>query len=123
MFQNLFRSALLNAKESLLDLVTSFGAVQLADYAENSDAYYLVEQKGRQTLVRISEEFLMSQDLADTVDPKKFVIADNIFAKAVYQMIRTAENISQKSRTACAVHSAQYSTAVFSVRYGFLMWM
>ena len=87
MFQNLFRSALLNAKESLLDLVTSFGAVQLADYAENSDAYYLVEQKGRQTLVRISEEFLMSQDLADTVDPKKFMIADNVFAKAVNQLI------------------------------------
>ena len=58
-----------------------------ADYAENSDAYYLVEKKGRQTLVRISEEFLMSQDLADTVDPKKFMIADNVFAKAVNQLI------------------------------------
>lgn len=83
----LIRRKKLNGKEFLLDLITSFGAVQLADYAVNSDVYYLVERKGRQLLVRVSEEFIITNELAEHVDPKHFEIGNNIFAKAAYQLI------------------------------------
>lgn len=83
----LIRSRKLSNKEFLLDLVTSWGASQLADYANNMDGYYLVEKDNRQLLVRVSEDFISSSELADRVDPKKFVIGNNVFKKATYQLI------------------------------------
>ncbi len=83
----LIRSRKLSNKEFLLDLVTSWGVSQLADYANNMDGYYLVEKDNRQLLVRVSEDFISSSELADRVDPKKFVIGNNVFMKATYQLI------------------------------------
>ncbi len=83
----LIRSKKLSGREYLLDLITSWGASQLADYASNTDGYYLVEKNGRQILVRISKDFITSSELVSRVDPKKFIIGNNIFKKAPYQLI------------------------------------
>lgn len=83
----LIRRKKLNGKEFLLDLFTAFGASQLVDYTNNTDAYYLVEKGDRQYLVRVSEEFISTVELAAKADPKKFTIGNNIFQKAAYQLI------------------------------------
>ena len=83
----LIRSRKLSNKEFLLDLVTSWGVSQLADYANNMDGYYLVEKGSKQFLVRVSKDFISSSELANRVDPKKFVIGNNVFKKAAYQLI------------------------------------
>ena len=83
----LIRRKKLNKREFLVDLFTSWGASQLVDYAGNTDGYYLVEKDGRQILVRVSEDFISTSELAIRVDPKKFVIGNNIFKKATYQII------------------------------------
>ncbi|MBQ4252860.1 MAG: helix-turn-helix transcriptional regulator, partial [Erysipelotrichaceae bacterium] len=51
----LIRRKKLNRGEFLLDLLTSWGASQLADYANNPEAYYLVDRGGRQYLVRVGD--------------------------------------------------------------------
>ncbi len=83
----LIRRKKLNQGEFLVDLLTVFGTSQLVDYAGNTDGYYLVEKNGKQILVRVSDEFIASSELAARVDPKKFVIGRNIFTKAAYQLI------------------------------------
>jgi transcriptional regulator with XRE-family HTH domain len=83
----LIRRKKLNAGEFMLDLVTSWGVSQLADYAHNTDGYYLVEKAGRQLLVRVSDDFITTSELAGRVDPRKFVIGNNIFRKTTYRLI------------------------------------
>ncbi|MBR6957545.1 MAG: helix-turn-helix transcriptional regulator [Erysipelotrichaceae bacterium] len=83
----LIRRKKLNAGEFMLDLVTSWGVSQLADYASNTDGYYLVEKAGRQLLVRVSDDFITTSELAGRVDPGKFVIGNNIFRKTTYRLI------------------------------------
>lgn len=83
----LIRSKKLSTKEVLLDLVTSWGVSQLADYASNTDGYYLVEKDNRQLLVRVSQDFITTSELTARVDSKKFIIGNNVFKKAPYQLI------------------------------------
>ena len=83
----LIRKKKLNRWEMLLDFFTSWGVSQLADYAVDHDGYYLVERDGRQLLVRVSDEFLTTGELAANVDPRKFIIGNNIFRKAAYRLI------------------------------------
>ena len=83
----LIRRKKLNGWEFMLDLVTSWGVSQLADYAVNRDAYYLVEKDNRQFLVRISDEFITTGEIASRIDPKRFSIGNNIFRKAAYRLI------------------------------------
>lgn len=78
-------------KQSLLEKTADFivqpGIVQIADYMNNSDGYFLVETKGRQILVRVGKDFITSSELANRVDPKKFVIGNNVFRRTTYQLI------------------------------------
>ena len=83
----LIRRKKLNAGEFMLDLVTSWGVSQLADYATNTDGYYLVEKADRQLLVRVSDDFITTSELAGRVDPGKFVVGNNIFRKTTYRLI------------------------------------
>ena len=83
----LIRSKKLSTAEFLLDLVTFWGTSQLADYASNTDGYYLVVKDGRQLLVRVSKDFITTSELTAKVDPKKFIIGNNVFKKAVYTLI------------------------------------
>ncbi len=83
----LIRRKKLNKWEHLIDLLTSFGASRLVDYAGNTDGYYLVEKGGKQLLVRVSRDFISTSELAVKVDPRRFVIGSNIFSKATYRLI------------------------------------
>ena len=83
----LIRRKKLNGWEWVLDLLTCWGAVQLVDYANDHDAYFLVERGGRQFLVRVSDEFMTTAELASKVDPKGFVIGRNKFRKSTYRLI------------------------------------
>ena len=77
----------MSKKEALLDFIVQPGVVQTLDYMNNSDGYYLVEQGGRQYLVRVSKDFITTTELAQHVDTKKFTIDNNVFKRAVYQLI------------------------------------
>ena len=78
-------------KQSLLEKAVDFfvqpGIVQIADYMNDSDGYYLVEKDGKQLLVRVGHDFITSSELANKVNPAKFVIGNNIFRKSTYQLI------------------------------------
>lgn len=82
----LIRKKKLNRKEFMLDLVTFWGVSQLADYAQNTDGYYLVETREKQLLVRVSKDFIITSELAHKADSKKFIIGNNIFIKATYRL-------------------------------------
>ena len=83
----LIRRKKLNGWEWVIDLITHWGAVQLVDYANDPDAYFLVEKGDRQLLVRVSEEFITTAELASKVDPKGFSIGRNKFRKSTYRLI------------------------------------
>lgn len=78
-------------KQSLLEKTVDFfvqpGIVQIADYMNNSDGYYLVDKGGKQLLIRVGQDFISSSELASRVDPKRFVIGNNVFSKSTYQLI------------------------------------
>ena len=82
----LIRQKKMSKKEALLDFIIQPGVVQTLDYMNNSDGYYLVEQGGRQYLVRVSKDFITTTELAQHVDAKKFTIDNNVFKRAVYQL-------------------------------------
>ncbi len=73
--------------EKTVDFIVRPGIIQLADYMNDSDGYFLVETKGKQILVRVGKDFITSSELANKVDPKKFILGNNVFYKATYQLI------------------------------------
>lgn len=56
----------------------TFGA---ADGLENMDAYYLVEQKQRQLLARVSDDAVTSQELAPPVTRRRFAVGHDRFVR------------------------------------------
>lgn len=82
----LIRKKKMNKKEAILDFLVQPGVVQMGDYINNSDGYYLVEESGKQLLVRISSDFMFISQLTNKVDPKKFEIDNNVFKKATYRL-------------------------------------
>lgn len=73
--------------EWLADLFVGPGIIQGADYLDDMSAYYLVESKGKQLLVNVSEDFITSRELANKVDPRKFDFGYYTFRKATYRLI------------------------------------
>ncbi len=76
-----------NKTEFLVDFLVQPGIIQLTDYINDMSAYYLVEKDRKQLLVRVSDDFITSCELADKVDPRKFYYGKYVFRKAVYQLI------------------------------------
>lgn len=76
-----------NKTEFLVDFLVQPGIIQLTDYINDMSGYYLVEKDRKQLLVRVSNDFITSCELADKVDPKKFYYGKYVFRKAVYQLI------------------------------------
>ena len=83
----LIRTRKKSTKEALLDFIVQPGVVQLVDYMNDSDGYYLVEKGSKQFLVRVSHDFITTSELAVKVDPKRFVIGNNVFKKTIYKLI------------------------------------
>lgn len=59
-----------NKTEFLVDFLVQPGIIQLTDYINDMSGYYLVEKDRKQLLVRVSNDFITSCELADKVDPK-----------------------------------------------------
>ena len=51
------------ALEKAVDFIVRPGIVQIADYMNDSDGYFLVEIKGKQLLVRVGKDFITSSEL------------------------------------------------------------
>ena len=83
----LIRKKKMNKAEWLVDFIAGPGIIQGADYLNDGSAYYLVETGNRQLLVKISDDFITSRELANRVEPKKFEYGNYIFKKATYQLI------------------------------------
>jgi transcriptional regulator with XRE-family HTH domain len=83
----LIRQKKMSKKEAILDFIVLPGMVQVLDYFNNTDGYYLVVQGGRQYLVRVSKDFITTSQLAQHVDTKEFTIDNNVFKRAAYQII------------------------------------
>lgn len=67
--------------ESVVDLVTLTGVLEIADSLNDTSAWYLVEMKHKQLLVNVTKEFMESRELNCHFTEKKRVIGNNIFRK------------------------------------------
>ena len=83
----LIRTKKLSKAEWLADLIAGPGIVQMTDHLRDGSSYYLVEARGRQLLVSVSDDFMTTSELANKVDPKKFTLGSHTFKKAPYQLI------------------------------------
>lgn len=83
----LIRRKKMRLAEWLVDFFVAPGMIQGADYLNDLSAYYLVETGGRQLLVKVSSDYIMSRELANRVDPKKFDFGNYTFKKAAYRLI------------------------------------
>ena len=83
----LIRKKKMNKAEWLVDFIAGAGIIQIADDLNDSSAYYLVETNGKQLLVSVSDDFIITRELANRVNPEKFDFGSSTFRKAVYQLI------------------------------------
>ncbi|WP_084554721.1 helix-turn-helix domain-containing protein [Eubacterium xylanophilum] len=73
--------------EWLVDFIVGPGIIQGADYLNGASAYYLVETGGKQFLVKVVSDFIITSELTSKVDPRKFELGNHLFKKAPYQLI------------------------------------
>lgn len=83
----LIRRKKMRLAEWVADFLVAPGVLQVADYLNDMSAHYLVETGSRQLLVKVSSDFIMSSELANRVDPKKFDFGNYTFKKAAYRLI------------------------------------
>lgn len=69
-----------------IDFLVQPGVVDVLDQLNKSASYYLVEKETKQYLVKVTKDFITTNELADRVDVRKFVIGEYKFRKA-YQIL------------------------------------
>ena len=74
-------------KEAVLDFIVFPGILNVADGLSDPSSYYLVESGNKQFLVNVTKDFIITNDLAQRVDPKKFEIDTNKFIGCTYRLI------------------------------------
>lgn len=82
----LIRRRNMTKAEWWVDLIVQPGVVDVLDQFSNTASFYLVEKGTKQYLVKVTKDFLTTNELADRVDVKKFVIGKYQFKKG-YQII------------------------------------
>ena len=83
----LIRTRKMSKAEWITDFLVAPGIIQGADYLNEAAAYYLVEKGEKQLLVKVTTDFIITTDLANRVNPKKFDFGKYTFNKATYQLI------------------------------------
>lgn len=83
----LIRTKKMSKAEWLLDFVVQPGVVQLVDYLNDNSAYYLVEKNDKQYLVKVTKDFIITNELAEKVNAKKFIIGKHMYKSAGYTLI------------------------------------
>ncbi len=66
---------------------TILGTFSSIDALSNRDAYYRVEENGRQFLARVTKEVVESQELLQPIEGSKFTIGMNRFKKEKYPIV------------------------------------
>ena len=83
----LIRSKKMSKAEWLADFIVAPGIIQVADYMNDMSAYYLVEIGDKQMLVKVTPDFIITSELANKVNPKKFEFGKYTYKKATYRLI------------------------------------
>ena len=83
----LIRTKKMSKAEWLLDFVVQPGVVQLVDYLNDNSAYYLVEKNDKQYLIKVTKDFIITNELAEKVNVKKFIIGKHMYKSAGYTLI------------------------------------
>ncbi|BBF42609.1 transcriptional regulator, XRE family [Lachnospiraceae bacterium KM106-2] len=83
----LIRTKKMNKIEWIVDFIVQPGIVQLADYMNENPAFYLVEKGSKQIFVKITNDFIITNDLAHKVNRKKFIMGNHIYKRAGYELI------------------------------------
>ena len=71
----------------MLDFIVFPGILNVADGLNDTSSYYLVESGNKQFLVNVTKDFIITNELAARVDPKKFEIGANKFRGCTYRLI------------------------------------
>ena len=69
-----------------IDFIIQPGIVDVLDQANDTATYYLAEKGTKQYLVKVTKDFITTNELADKVDVKKFIVGKNKFKKG-YQIL------------------------------------
>lgn len=85
---NLLKKKKLSKFEWIVDFITSPGVLHVIDHINDNSMYYLVESQEKQFLVNVTKEFYTSIQLTNKVNPKKFVIDNNVFRKLGSNLIK-----------------------------------
>ena len=83
----LIRRKKMSKKEALLDFLVFPGVLNVADSLNDTSSYYLVESGNKQFLVNVTKDFIITNELAVRVDPKRFEIGTNKFTACSYRLI------------------------------------
>ena len=83
----LTRSKKMSKVEWLADFIVGPGIIRGADYLNDTASYFLVEANGKQLLVKISSDSIITSELANRVDPAKFDVGKYTFKKAPYRLV------------------------------------
>lgn len=78
---SLRRQKKMSKVEWLIDLFVQPGVVNALDQFSESASFYLVEKLEKQFLVKITKEFVITNELAEHVDIRKFVIGNYRYKK------------------------------------------
>lgn len=82
----LFKQKKMSKAEWIIDFIIQPGVVELSDQFREFASFYLVEKDTKQYLVKVTKEFITTNELADKVDVKKFVIGNYQYKKG-YQIV------------------------------------
>ena len=65
----------------ILGDIPLFDTFVFADQLRDMSLYYLVNQRGKQFLVNVQKDYIVSEELANPIHEKKFVLGDNKFQR------------------------------------------
>lgn len=82
----LIRTRKMNKIEWLIDFIVQPGVVDILDQLNEIVTYYLVEKGTKQYLVKVTKDFIITNELADKVDVQRFAIGKYKFKKN-YQIL------------------------------------
>lgn len=82
----LFRTRKMSKVERCVDFIVGFGTVNVLDQLNEIVSFYLVEKGTKQYLVKVTKDFITTNQLANRLSTNKFIIGKYIFKKG-YQII------------------------------------
>lgn len=83
----LIRKKKLSKAEWLLDFFTTPGVMNVADSIQDTSAYYLVENNGRQLFVNVTKDFITQKEMTRHITDSRFVIGDNKFIRCTFKIV------------------------------------